>query len=286
MAIQKKGGTAGAGASGVPANAVSLKPSDQQQGGILDDMDVDLKSLTFVEYDYNGKADKPTLALLVVMGDSEGTDHDQYFSAGDLSRFQPSPDGKYAVAVAGAKGLSTTSNAALFLKSIVDQGFPEDKITHTVEPFEGANVHVVRVPQPKRSGLVQAEGERERTVLVVSKINRLPWETAGKARPTGKAATSASAGTRPPARQAAPAAQNGNAVENDLIEEAQGIMLQLLEAKGGEVAKKGIAPGVFKLLAGNPARAELLKMLTDEEFLLSGAKGGLWAYENSTVSAA
>jgi hypothetical protein len=285
MAIQKKTGGA-AGASGVPANAVSLKPSDQQQGGILDDMDVDLKSLTFVEYDYNGKADKPTLALLVVMGDSEGTDHDQYFSAGDLSRFQPSPDGKYAVAVAGAKGLSTTSNAALFLKSIVDQGFPEDRITHTVEPFEGANVHVVRVPQPKRSGLVQAEGERERTVLVVSKINRLPWEKQGgkpAARPQAASISRPTAAGAGKSTSAPAAATNG---ENDLTEEAQGIMLQLLEAKGGEVAKKGIAPGVFKLLAGNPARAELLKTLTDEEFLLSGAEGGLWAYENSTVSAA
>ena len=280
MAIQKKtGGAASAGA--VPANAVSLKPSDQQQGGILDDMDVTFKSLSFVEYDYNGTVDKPVLALLVVMTDQDGTDHDQYFSAGDLNRFQASENGKYAVAVAGAKGLSTSSNAALLLKSIVDQGFPEDKLTHTVEPFEGMEAHVVRVPQPKRSGLAQKEGERDRTVLVVSKIIRLPWEKtgAGKARPTSTAAAGKATSTQP----AKSTASNG---DSDLAEEAQGLILQLLEAKGGEVKKTGVGAGAFKLLAGNANRGELLKLMTDDGFLSEGAEAGLWAYENNTISAA
>lgn len=282
MAIQKKTG-GGAGASGaVPANAVSLKPSDQQQGGILDDMDVVLKSLGFCLYDYGGTIDKPTLALLVIMVDPDGTEHEQYFSAGDPNRFQPSADGKYVVAVAGAKGLSTSSNAAIFLKSIVDQGFPEDRITHTVEPFEGMEAHVVRIPQPKRSGLVQAEGARDKTVLVVSKINRLPWEKTG----TGKAAPklSASRTAAPSSTKTAPAATNGEA--SDLAEEAQGLILQLLENKGGEVKKTGVGAGAFKLLTGNANRGELLKLMTDDGFLSEGAESGLWAYENNTISAA
>jgi hypothetical protein len=264
MAIQKRAG-AGAGsgrAATPPAGMVSLKPSDQQQGGILDDVDVTFTECSFVEYDYNGKVDKPTLALKVVMNDGEA-DHVEYFSAGDLARFQPSEDGKYVVAVAGAKGLNSNSNCGIFLKSLVDMGFPEDRVTGKVDVFEGINAHVNRIAQPKRSGL-QRTSEREPTVLVVTKIHKMPWDVAGKKTKTAPAP-----------------AVNGESTD-DVTEEAIGVLLQVLEAKGGSVKRSGIAAASFKFLAGNANRAGILKLLTDDDFI--GTEDMGWEYDGQTIT--
>ena len=63
----------------------------------------------------------------------------------------------------------------------------------------GMNVHVHRQAQPKRSGLAQPAREdgREATILLVDKINRLPWEK------KGTAATKATAKSEPKEEAAA-----------------------------------------------------------------------------------
>jgi hypothetical protein len=278
MAIQKKTGAgASAGRAAAPSsNMVSLKPSDQSQGGILDDTDVTFSAMEFIEYDYDGKADHPVLALHVVMNDGEN-DHEQYFSAGSLERFRPSEDGTYIERVEGvqAKGLATSSNAAIFLASIVAAGFPEDKISGTVTPFIGINAHVIRVPQPNRKGLaVPQEGEREKTVLTVATINRMPWDKPGAKTAAKPAATAAG-------KKAAPAPAPVEA-DDDVSEEAANTLAAILEAKGGSVLRTGIAAASFKILQGNPNRAAILKQLADEDFLGTPDMG--WEYDGKTIT--
>lgn len=276
MAIKQKAGAGQAERTSQPSNLVSLKPSDQTAGGMLDDVDVTFTECSFVEYDYNGKADKPTLALKVMMNDGEN-DHEQYFSAGDLERFQPSEDGKGIVAVSGAKGLSSTSNCAIFLKSIVDVGFPEDKLTGRVDVFENMNAHLVRIPQPKRKGLQQSD-DRERTVLTVVKINRMPWEKSGGA----KAATAA--GNKAPAPKTQTAAPVEAEANGDASEKAVEVLLNILQAKNGSVLKTAIPGAAFKHLVGVKNRGEVLQYLADEDFLGTPDMG--WEYDGKTVSAA
>jgi hypothetical protein len=278
--------TVGGRPSASPATA-SLKPSDQQQGGLLDDVDVTLTSLSFVEWDYDGKIDHPVLAILAAMTDEEGAETNQYYSAGDLKRFQPSEDGKEAIAVGGSRGLNSNTNAGLFLRSIVDQGFPEDKITSRVDCFEGMNVHVNRVAQPKRSGLAvkKTQDQFELTVLLVTKINRLPWEKAGKS----GGATSKSPSSVRPTNVALPAATPGPTVaaspsDTDLLDEAGSILLEVLASNGNSIPKSRIAMKTFKALAGNPNRSAILQLLANDEFL--NQDNVPWAFDGTTITAA
>lgn len=271
--IAKPGKPAASAAAAGDGEPVSLRPSDQQQGGLLDDVDVTFEDMSFVIWDYQGKSEKPALAVLGILVDSDGEKHEQYWSAGDASRFQPSEDGKTAVRVGSSGGgLTNSTNAAQLFKSIVDAGFPEDKITQSLECFEGMAAHVQRVAQPKRSGLPAQDGERERTVLVVTKINKMPWEK----KPTG------AAGKGKPAP--APAPGKGKAAtapvpaSGDVSEEAAATLLAIIEGK--ESVKVSSLPVLsLKHLAGNANRFAILAMLKDGDFLASLAEAGTIQYD-------
>ena len=112
---------------------------------------------------------------MIDQGDDQA--HEQYYSAGDPSKFAPSPDGKALTSLTGsATGLNASTNALAFLTSLVNAGFPEDKIGNDVSIFDGTVVHVNQVAQPKRAGL--KDQKRGKTYLLVTKIVRLPWEAA------------------------------------------------------------------------------------------------------------
>lgn len=325
MAIQKKAPAAApARAAARPGPAVktnshaateapqyaSLNPEDFTSGGLLDDVDVRFESCRFTEWDYNGAVDHPVLALLVVMkyadpATGQEASADQYYSAGELSRFYPSEDGSHAVAVAGSKGLAGGTNSAILIKSVIDAGFPVDQFGDgDVSKMEGLVAHINRIAQPKRGGRItgQTQSGYEATVAVVTKIHTMPWEvTAPQTRPAPKAmAARAGAGApalskstgvpgrgaagvgRPaPARAGTPttAAQEAS----DVSEEAAGILLAILENKGGTVAKMSIPPASFKLLAGNPNRSEILNLLADDEFL--GVEDYGWSFDGKQVTA-
>jgi hypothetical protein len=79
---------------------------------------------------------------------------------------------------------------------MVDHGANLDPLTDgDVSVLIGAKIHIKRVPAPKRDGLVSSAStrpdgrEREKTILVCSKIISLPWDRKGKTAPAaaGKA---------------------------------------------------------------------------------------------------
>ena len=69
-----------------------------------------------------------------------------------------------------------------------------------------------------------------------------------------------------------------------MTEEAAGILMAILENKGGTVAKMSIPPASFKLLAGNPNRSEILNLLADDEFL--GVEDYGWSFDGKQVTSA
>lgn len=105
-------------------------------------------------------------------------------SAGNISRIVPDDDpgvGFVPAEDSKAKGLSRSSNASLFLKSLEDAGFPKKVLAagdYTV--IDGAVVDLVRLPQPKRRGLAaddeeSGDGETyEKTYAAVSTIHVMP----------------------------------------------------------------------------------------------------------------
>src|SRR3990167_6088446 len=132
-----------------------LKPSEfVEGGGVVSDVDVGLKEVAFVLWDYNGRAPVRNPAIMAKMVEDEGTEHVQYWSAGQSKDWMPSEDGKKLVAVGSGSGLNSGSNAGILLTSIVNAGFPEDKIGDDITVFQGMRCHVIRVPAPKR-GIVK-----------------------------------------------------------------------------------------------------------------------------------
>src|ERR1700751_881162 len=106
----------------------SLRPSTfSQGGGLIDDVDAEISRARFVLYDFEGKSDRGnSLCLCLSLRESDGTDHIQYYSAGDTQYFMPSEDPKNDdlngitfVAVGEKQVLNGSTNTALFLNSLV-----------------------------------------------------------------------------------------------------------------------------------------------------------------------
>jgi hypothetical protein len=263
--------------------ALSLRPSDAQTGAFLDDIDVTLKECRFVTWDYMGKAN-PATALKVTMEEPDGITHEQYYSAGDPSKVTPSSDGKTLVPQAGATGLNNNTNALAFISSIINAGFPEDKLGSDASVFDGLGAHVNQVAQPKRAGLKdQKEGK---TYLLVTKITRLPWDApAVKPAKGAPVAKSAAPGPRPVAAApaASPAPTNGTPT-NEMVEKARVTVISILTEKGGSVPRSKLSQEAFRLLSNDPDRNAIVKMVYDDGFLTQSVAEGVFAFDGTTVT--
>jgi len=297
-AIPAQQAGAGAGPAPVPngGGAMSLNPEDWTQGGLLDDVDVVFQQCRFVEFDYGGAAEKPVLALHVIMAyDDNGRPAtvDQYYSAGDLSKFFPTPadQGRTCTSAGSAKGLNSNTNCALLLKSVFDAGFPVAKLgPGDVSQMDGMLCHINRVPQPKRGGNISEKNSAgyDKTVAIVTKIHRMPWETSA-AKVAARPVAAAMPAPSPAAVAAAPAPEPQQVEQVEaapLDDEAAGILIQVLSLKNNQVSKTAITPACFKHVAAHPQRADILKLLTDDNWLASmGANYG-WTYNNGVVKTA
>ena len=102
---------------------------------------------------------------------------------GNPNDWLPSDDGSQLVAVGGVTGIRATSNGGIFIKALVDAGFPVDKIGDDITILDGLQAHVIRIPAPKRAGLKKdKKKDFEDTILIVGEIKALPWE---KSQPAG-----------------------------------------------------------------------------------------------------
>jgi hypothetical protein len=264
-----------------------LNPASFAQGGLIDDVDVTVKASRFELYDYDGKSQQPTLALHWTLVDSDGLESEQYWSAGDPKFFVPSKDGKEAIPVGSRTALAGGSNFAILISSLVNAGYPADDLGSDISVFEGMQVHVARVPQPKRSGIINrgGENEREKTVLTVSKIINMPGEApvkkagaaAAKATPAAaKAGTPAAAKPAAAAKSApAPAADTG-----DLDATLTDVTMEALAEAGGSMTKKDLATIAFRAPAFTDAKSKAAapKRAYADEFLTTGP----WSYDPAT----
>lgn len=263
-------------------SGVSLNPAAfVAGGGLLDNADVIIKSARFAPWDYNGAIQTPVLAAAITYQNREDDSVTiQYYSAGDMKNFVPSEDGRQAIPVGKAEGLNESSNFYAFLTSLVNSGFPVDKITNDISVFDGLECHVDRVPQPKRKGMAAAADNSNKTILIVSKITKYPWDSAASSAP---AAAPKAVGKVTPATPTANQGQGSGAVGAGSPVEAKAdeTVMGILMAKGGECAKPVLAQEVFKVLAKDPDRNTIVQMAYKDEYL--GAPGKPWAFDGTTV---
>lgn len=235
---------------------VSLNPDMATQGGLIDDIDVEITDALAVLWDYNGQqAAGPALA--VEFTDVNGGQHIQYYSAGKSEDWMPHESGEGFVAVSGKTGFNNNSNIMMLFDSLVKAGFPKEHLTGNVKVIVGTKGHVLQ-QITERKGLIRTgkNADRPSSVLLVSKITELPTGVGGGGAAVTQQATTAS--TKAPAagrvNGAATGAATGGAATatgtgNDLDAELQGyLQTALLELPEGVsvIEKKDIVKIVFK----------------------------------------
>jgi len=250
-------GKSGSGSNGKNRTPISMKPSDAEAGGLLDDVNATITEAEATTWDYNGQAD-PGPALKVILKSDDGTETEQYYSAGKMERIVPSEDGTcfYPAEGSSSKGMNNSTNCMAFLLSLVDHGFPEEKLEN-VTSLVGLYAHFNRVPQKQRAGL-EENPDKKRTILVATKIITLPWETKGK----GKA------GSAKPTSGSTQAQTKGSTNgDGDLNAEAIDAVIAALAKADGPIEYKKLGMAAFQ--AGNPKspnRKHLIKYVMEDSF--------------------
>jgi hypothetical protein len=276
---------------------LSLRPSTFSQGGLIDDVDVVFKRARFVPYDFEGQVDPPATCLLLEMEDNDGNVHPQYFSAGSPEYFVPSIDPKNEdlngitiTPVGDKKALNGGTNCAVFINSLVNAGFPEDKLeSGDVRELEGTKVHVQRVPAPKRTNLPKKPGQKDRDpmVLVVTSIIHLPGEgkaaLASSAKKAGVATTSAAKPNGSAKTSAATSTASGP--DPELLAELGGELMGLFAAKEVTSLKKvELTKGLFASIDKTTANKNKLIAMAGRDDALRSLDG--FTYDGSTLSIA
>ena len=255
----------------------SLNPENfVEGGGLIDDVDVVFKECVFDMFDYNGKVVPGVPSLKITMG-MENEEAVQYYSVGSSNDWIPSEDGSQLVAVGKASNIRMTTNGGIFLKALIDAGFPVDKLGDDITILTGLQAHVIRVPAPKRPGLEKKKRDDgknyEETILIVSEITSLPWE---KSKPKGAPKTKAA-----PKGKVAPKAKTKEDPESDVNDAAVAAVLAILESEG-TITKKELPSKIFQTEKDNPDRNSIVKAVFDDNFLASGP----WNYEDGVLVAA
>ena len=266
---------------------VSLAPSDMVKGGLLDDVDVEVLHAQVKVWDYDpldlgkGTLGIETLALRLDMKELDGGEESfQMWSIGDVGQFAPydteERDGVGIKIIGDRSALVETSNFGCLSASLVENGFPEDKLrAGRVDILDGLQMHVIRQAAPKRRGLESAKDGRESTILLCQDIIKMPWDRGRKGR--GKKA----AGKKTAASQA-PTAEPSS----DISEATMAMLISVLDKKGGTIPTKGIkAAGLSvivkdKLAADAEARKQILQLAVNEEWLTANG----FTVEDGSVS--
>ena len=289
MAIGQQARTStGRGAPPAPPKPqlVSMSTASFTAGGLIDDIDVEITDVAACTFDWNGSAPQDTPALAIEFTDMNGAQHQQYYALGKPEDWQPSEDGTGFVSVSGKTGIVATTNLGMFLQSLVECNFPDDRLAdgNLKEALIGLKCHVIQ-KQTERKGLVRVGKNADRAfgVLVVNAIHALPGEAVASPKKAG-----VRAGAKPAPTPGKPANNKANGAttvdDNDVDAVIAELLLSMVsEADGNQVAKKLIAPAVSKHF-GTPelqklrnkavtrsVQPDFLKSLTEQGMTFDGA---------------
>jgi hypothetical protein len=255
---------------------VSMNP-DVFTFGLIDDVDIEITDAacaTAQQAENYNSDDAEAPLFLVEMTDVNGSAHNQYYSLGKSEDWAPSAGGEGFIAVSGKTSINATTNLGMFLKSLVENGFPTDILaTGNLKSIIGTKCHVL-MKQTDRKSLVRPgkDASKPTGVLLVSKIHSLPGadtKTTTKAAGAGKAA--ATVGGKPNGKAAPATAASGNdEIDNVLVEK----LMEAL-AENDPLPKKALlqlASGAFK---GTPLHSKAIARSNNAAFLSSLSDNGI-----------
>jgi hypothetical protein len=179
----------------IPFKPFSLEDDAFVQGGLLQDVDVQIVQAQWVPWDYGkpGVVGQDILAVRLTL-QQLAEDHkpvtgadgqpipttDQFWSGGgNFSDVIVTDDGYMAGPGPNKSALTRDSNFHLLLKSFRDRGMPKGYMEGgSLKALIGLKFHLIRVPAPKREGLTNSRAEREgeKTIPVCGSILQpFPW---------------------------------------------------------------------------------------------------------------
>jgi hypothetical protein len=247
----------------------SLNPDDAVQGGLLSDITVEIIKSRFALWDYAGTLPDPALAIHWEGKDTTtGEDLDiNYWAFGKEAAkdWTPSEDGRHLVSVSSTPTLKKGSNGILLMESLINSGWPKDRLGGDASVFEGAVVHLARVPAPNRAGLEKrprADGKDygPPTILLVDRIDKFPWEkskpgagasAAGKPGPAAGSKPPGAPAGKPSSKPAAATAASSTVDQSDVLALAVEVLLGIVSEKG-PTPLKHIPMMVFQRLNADP----------------------------------
>ena len=258
---------------------VSFNPENfVEGGGLIGDVDATITSAKFEMFDYGGAVPGGAPSLTVVC-ESELGDFTERYSVGSKDDWMPSDSGKQLLALGGKKGLSASSKFALFIKHLVDAGFPGDKLGNDISVLDGLQAHFVRIPEPERPGVKKSAKQTEReakygppTMLIVSAILSLPGE---KKKPAGAPKASGKKAAKDAPAPAAP--ETG-----DLDSKVEDAILNIIAAEGGSIKQNVVPAKLMGALKGDPDMPAAIRKLAEAGFLTGDARP--WKAEGGVLS--
>lgn len=266
-------------------------------GGLVDDVDAEFTNCKFMRTDYGGKSDQEVTVFsseLKFADEDTGEEQEveQMWSCGHAD-LVPSEDGEteaeegpYLINIGKAKGVNASSNFGMLVSSISMAGFPGDRFDGSAACMNGLVAHVQRV-EIERKGLKKKKGEEDRKheVLTVTNIISMPWEKKGAGNKAGGSGVSGGGSkgktTATSKSKSSAAAKGSEAEDNPVVEEAEGIVMEILGDKGGSVTKVALVGSAFKLLKGNENRSAISKLLADADFL--GGEDRPWSFDGKKL---
>lgn len=267
----------------------SLNPTTfKAGGGLFDDVDATIKKVRYsadAPEGYTAQNGNPIFANLTILIDGAEDEVTQSISLGGKSgdNFTVINDGEGLEPQNDDAGISDKSKWAMLIASLVNEGFPGDRLESedfTPVPMEGCRVHFNRVPTgfsatfgQKRKG--KDGKEYEDTALVVTKLHSLPEEATA----TGKKAAGKATATK------GGAAAQKKAAESDLEDQARTALIDILAAKDAPIKRQDITLLANKALMKDTNRTALVKLMFSEEFL-SSADGVTYDKRKGTVALA
>lgn len=274
--------------------AASLTELGEGGGGFIgQDKDCILSGFKFITGHQFKKKDgaiagKPATVLSFDLTVKEPDDDDhknstQFMIIGDPEHYKassdnkaPSDEGPFLVLTGTYDNIWNKSPYGVWIAEFINNGLDPAVIAPGINKLNGVDVHLVGKALAK--GKNAPPDMKERTILIVEKINAMPGEKAGKAATAAK-----TAGKTAPV---AAAAAVGNGA--DLDTEAHTFVRDALAKAGGTLSKKDLTKAVFALTAGaklGKHGQEITKRVNDDEFLSGLMDAGLAMYDPSADGA-
>ncbi len=243
---------------------VNLRPdSFAEGGGLVDDFDGVIADIRFIMTDYEGAVSE-AVPVACVKFDIEGEEASQNFSVGGKNDFAPDETGMGLTVLKGKSTLTKRSKFGMLLESLVVAGFPVSKMdSDDISYLNGLDAHFLR-KAVEYKGVKVKEG-KDSTVLLCTKINKLPWDSDKKSTKKGGAGKKAAV------------------ADGELAGTVAGIIQGVLIDGDNEMAKKDVLSALFKnddVKALGDDKKAALKLAADDTFLKGRDE---WSFEDGIL---